>query len=167
MSSIFNSARGPKNYTSGQIKVDMSNDISILQPRLYPLSTIIRKMATRPATNYRFDWLDDALMARWVTAAAALVSATTITVGTNEGAVIAVGDLLKVIATGEVMRVTAVAGDSITVVRGYGTTAATAIPAGAKVTVMGNAMAQGTGSGAEKYMNTVPFYNYTRFGCVA
>ena len=162
MPSIYEAARGAGNITPEQIVIDMSNEISLLQPRLYPLSTIIKKMSTKPAHNYRFDWLDDKLMARWVVAETALADATTVTLGTGEGALVAAGDLLKVVDTDEVIRVESVAGDTLTVTRGFGTTKAAEIPESAKVVIMGNAMAQGTGASAEKYNNTVPFFNYTQ-----
>lgn len=162
MPTIYEAAKGAGNITAGQIVIDMSNEISLLQPRLYPLSTIIKRMNTTATNNYRFDWLDDKLMARWVTAAATLIGAGTVVLGVGEGALVSAGDLLKVIATSEVMKVVSVAGDTVTVTRGYGTTAAAAITVGSKVVNMGNAMAQGTGASAEKYTNTAPFFNYTQ-----
>ncbi len=163
MPSIYDVARGTKNITSEQIVVDMSNEISLLQPRLYPLTVILKKLSTMPTHNYRFDWLDDKLLARWCTAAAqALADATSVTVGTGEGALIGANDLIKVIDTDEVIKVDSVAGDVLTVTRAYGSTTAAIIPADAKLLIMGNAMAQGSGASAEKYQNTVPFFNYTQ-----
>lgn len=161
--SIYNTARGTMGITPEQIVVDMSNEISLLQPRLYPLTVILKKLSTNPTHNYRFDWLDDSLLARWCSAAAqALADATTVTLGTGEGALVGANDLIKVIDTDEVIKVDSVAGDVATVTRGYGVTTADVIPEGAKLLIMGNAMAQGSASSAEKYQNTVPFYNYTQ-----
>jgi len=161
--SIYNIARGSSNITAEQIVVDMSNEITLLQPRISPLTVLTKKLGTKSTHNYRFDWLEDSMMARWGTVKAeALADATSLTLNAGEGSLIAINDILKVASTGEMVKVTAVAGDVLTVERGFGETSADVVPADAKILVVSNAMAQGTGAGSEKYNNTVPVHNYTQ-----
>lgn len=160
---IYNTARGSSNITPEQIVVDMSNEITLLQPRVSPLTVLTKKLNTKSAHNYRFDWLDDSFMARWATSAGeVLAEASTVTLGLGEGALVAINDILKVASTGEMLKVTAIDGDALTVDRGFGETVAGTISSGDKILVVANAMAQGTGAGSEKYNNTVPNYNYTQ-----
>lgn len=163
MSTIFNTARGSQNINQARVVVDMSSEISLLKPRVTPLTTLTKKLGTKATHNYRFDWMEDDLLARWVNCTAGAASgATTVALGTGEGSLVAQHDLLKVVATGEVIRVTTVSTDSLTVVRGYGETATAAIPANAKILVIGNAMAQGSGAAPEKYHNVANVFNYTQ-----
>jgi len=163
MPTIYESARGAGNITQQQIVVDMSNEITLLQPRVSPLTVLTKKLNTKTTHNYRFDWLEDDMMARWATVKTeANAGDTSVVLNTGEGALVAVNDLIKVASTGEILRVTAITGDTLTVTRAFGQTVAQTIPANAKVLVVANAMAQGTGAGAEKYNNTVPVYNYTQ-----
>jgi len=163
MATIYEGARGAGNITQQQIVVDMSNEITLLQPRVSPLTVLTKKLNTKTTHNYRFDWLEDDMMARWATVKTeANAGDTSIVLNTGEGALVAVNDLIKVASTGEILRVTAITGDTLTVTRAFGQTVAKTIPTNAKVLVVANAMAQGTGAGAEKYNNTVPVYNYTQ-----
>ena len=107
-------------------------------------------------------------MARWTTALAGIDAvATALTVPADQASLIAVDDLVKVARTGEVLRVTGISSNTLTVVRGYGETVGVAIVANDKLLVIGNAIMQGAGAPAEKYKDVVPVFNYTRFGCVA
>lgn len=161
--SIVNTARGTANIEQKRVVVDMSNSISLLKPRLYPLTVLSKKLGTQGANNYKFEWMEDSLLSRWVTCPAGVTdTATEITLGASEGGLVSANDLLKVVETGEVLRATLIANDKITVTRAYGTTSAKAIPAGAKILVMGNAMMQGSGAPAEKYHQPVPVFNYTQ-----
>lgn len=166
MADLITTARGTNNINTDRIVVDMSNEISLLKPRVYPLTVLTKKLGKKSTHNYRFDWLEDDIMARWVQADGSgspiADSATDISLHSDEGSLVAVNDLLKVVATGEVMRVTEISTDTVTVERGYGETSAAQIPDDAKILVVGNAMMQGSGASAEKYNNTSTVYNYTQ-----
>lgn len=102
-------------------------------------------------------------MARWTSALAGITAvATEITVPVDEASLIAVDDLLKVVRTNEILRVTGIAANTLTVVRGYGETAGAIINTGDKILVVGNAIMQGAGAPAEKYNDVVPVFNYTQ-----
>jgi hypothetical protein len=161
--SIYSTARGQASINQDRIVVDMSKKISLLKPRVYPLTTMLMRLSKQPTHNTKFEWLEDDLMARWTELDGAITNvATSVSVASGTGSLIAVNDLIKITSTGEVMLVTAVSTDTLTVTRGYGTTAAAAAADEADVLIMGNAMAQGSGASAEKYSNTVTQYNYTQ-----
>lgn len=160
---ILNTAQGTQTINTDRHVVDMSSSIALLKPRLYPLTVLTKKLNKRTTHNYKFEWLEDSLMARWVSANGAQTNvSTTLALQSNEGQVIAVDDLIKIVPTGEVARVTAVSGDTLTIQRGYGETSAQAISDGDKILVIGNALMQGSGSPAEKKSKTTTAYNYTQ-----
>jgi hypothetical protein len=160
---IVNTARGTANINPNRIVVDMSNEIPLLKPREYPLTVLTKKLNTKTAHNYRYDWMEDTLMATWVACPAGAGAAdVVINLAAGQGALVAANDLLKVAVTGEIMRVTQVNVDAVTVVRSYGTTVAAIIPAAASILVIGNAMMQGSGKAAEKYIQVTNNFNYTQ-----
>lgn len=168
MPEIINTARGTANINTDRIVVDMSNEISLLKPRVYPLTVLTKRLNKKSTHNYRFDWLEEDMMARWTAinnGGTAYTDATTDLV-VDDASIIAVNDLIKSVATGEVMKVTAIdtGTNTITVIRGYGETSAHAdsVANDVKLLVVGNAMMQGSGASAEKYNSTVPVYNYTQ-----
>lgn len=159
---IASTARGTNNGLSNRQVIDMSDRISMLSPNEAPLTVLTKKLRTESCHNYRFDWMEDDIMGRWATMSAqALAAATTLTVDSTS--IFAVNDLIKVPRTGEVLRVTAIASATqLTVVRGYGATAAADINSGEKVLCIGNAIMQGDAAPGEKYNNEVPAFNYTQ-----
>lgn len=162
---IVNTARGAANILANRVIVDMSSDIALLRPRVSPLTVLTKKLNTKACHNYRFEWMEDDMMARWcaINNVAGYASGiTAIAVHAGEGGLIAAGDLLKVVRTAEIIKVSAVATDALTVVRGYGETAAAALVDDDKLLVVGNANMQGGVSPAEKYNQPSAVYNYTQ-----
>lgn len=160
---IVDNARGTANILSNRIVVDMSDKIAMLKPRTSPLTTITRKLAKKPAMNYKFEWMEDKYMSRWTqinNAGGYLAGATSVVV--DDGSIIAVGDLIKIIRTAEILKVTAVSTNTLTVTRAYGETSAAAINDDDKVVILGNANLQGSGAPAEKYATLTAAYNYTQ-----
>lgn len=160
---LANTARGVNNILSNRIAIDMANDIALLKPRVNPLTVITKKLNTKSCNSYKFEWMEDDIMARWTSCPAGAASgAATVALNAGDGALVAVGDILKNPATGELVRVTAIAVDSLTVTRGYGETATAAIAAGQKLLVVANAIMQGDVAPAEKYLQPTAVYNYTQ-----
>lgn len=161
---IKDTAVGNGNILSNRIVVDMSNEIAFLEPSATPLVVLTKRMNTMACSNPKFEWMDNDLDVRWAAngAATATSTATTINVATGKGTYFGVGDLVKVPSTGEVVKVTAVSTDALTVTRGIGSTTAAAIPASENLLIIGNASMQGSGAPAEKVIGVTPFYNYTQ-----
>lgn len=160
---IVNSARGTANTHAKRQVIDMSEKISMLRPSAAPLLVLMKQLDKGTCHNYKFEWMEDDFMARWTKALAGIAGgATALTVPVAEASLIAVDDLVKVVRTGEVLRVTGVASNTLTVVRGYGETVTAAINTDDKLLVVGNAIMQGAASPSEKYNDVVPAFNYTQ-----
>jgi len=160
---LVDTARGMSNILANRIKIDMSNEIALLEPTAMPFTTILNRLKTRSAVSVKHEWMEDAYMSRWTQinyVSGYAAGATSLVVDTGEGALFAVNDLAKVTRTGEIMLVTGISTDTLTVIRGYGTTAAAAIVDDDKILVIGNASMQGSGASAEKYNSLSPVYNY-------
>lgn len=113
---------------SNSIVIDMSDTIAELEPDEAPLTVFLMKLAKENAQSYKVEWLENRGRAHWTqvnNGAGYADSATSIVV--DDGTIIAVGDNVKVARTGEVMRVTAVSTNTLTVTRAFGETAAAAI----------------------------------------
>lgn len=163
MNPLSAQARGTGNILQNRVVVDMSDKVALLKPRLYPLTVLTKKIGKQSCHNYKFEWMEDSLMSRWVTATANATSgATTFNVSSDDAALVAVDDLVKNTTTGEVVRVTGISGSTLTVVRSYGEIAAGAINSADKLLIVGNASMQGSGAPAEKYNKEQPNYNYTQ-----
>lgn len=130
MPTIVTGVRDTANIQTAKLKIDMSEKIALLQPSATPFITFLKRAKgnTEVATNPKFQWMEDDLGARWdaINNGAGYLSTDTSLVVDN-GAYFSAGDIVKVPRTGECMLVTAVATNTLTVVRGYGVTAAAAL----------------------------------------
>lgn len=102
--------------------IDISNKVFAYDPPGSPLMNIITSRAgSAPAKNTTIRWMEDAPVPYWFKANTSYLAAATSIVTAESSAPIQVGDLLKVVATNEVIRVTAndTSTNTLTVVRGY------------------------------------------------
>ena len=120
---------------------------------------------TYPLIKRVTEW-EDSYAARWTTinnAGSAYGTGDTSIVVTD-ASIMAVGDVIKSVGSGECLLVTGIASNTLTVVRAYGETAASAtgLANTNKILVVGNANMQGSGAPAEKYNDPTAVYNYTQ-----
>jgi uncharacterized protein YfiM (DUF2279 family) len=104
--------------------------------RIGILSSVMMGQPRQAYDGHKMSWLDmrvDATAA--ATSAAVLVGATTIPVATGEGNKFRAGMTLSPTGSQEVILVTAVSGDNLTVVRGFGGTTAAALTSGQVLTI--------------------------------
>ncbi len=156
-------ARMTNSIASVRRMVDMAKDIALLDPNEGPFLTFLKvlKKDTRVVYNPRFDWLeDDLLETRSLVNGATQSSATTVAV--DDGSIFRAGDILKVPSTGENMLVTAVNSNSLTVVRGYGSTEKANIADDAEILNIGPAMMENSGLRTVKSTQESNGYNYTQ-----
>ena len=145
--------------------IDMAEDIALMDPNDSPFVTFLKlaKKDTRVVYNPKFEWLEDDLL-EGATAinyeSGYAASATSIKV--DDGSIIRVGDVLHLPATGENVLVTAVSTNTLTVVRGYGSTAAAAITDNDPVINLGPAMAENSGLRGVVSTAAANKYNYTQ-----
>lgn len=159
---------GKPTYGAGtnlpELHEDVSDIIGIVTPFETPLLDHLgdAKMA---ATSTVHEWLEDTLLPNFdtlnqTTFTPSATAATALTT-TNTGR-FQVGDLLRPGNGSEVMQVTAVSGTSLTVVRGYGGTAAVTLSNGLRVHILGNAALEGADALTARYTNRVRKQNYTQ-----
>lgn len=164
---VVGGVRDTANIQAQKIVVDMSDDIALLQPNESPFMSFLKiaKRSVKAAHNPKFEWLEDDLLPRWDAVnngSGYNASATAIVV--DNGLYFTPGDVIKVPRTGEALLVTAadVGTNTLTVVRGYGTTAAAAINDNDPIVIIGNANAEGSGTREIRSTKEVPVYNYTQ-----
>lgn len=159
--------RSTGNILGAKMVIDMSNDIALLQPSEAPLITFLKRAMGRskPAENPKFSWMEDDLGARWdaVNNGAGYASGAT-TIAVDNGDYFSAGDIVKVPRTGEVILVTAVATNDLTVTRGYGVTAAAALVDNDPIVIIGNVNEEGSGTRTIKSTLEQEVYNYTQLG---
>lgn len=155
--------RTSENILQARRVVDMARDIALLEPNEAPFVTFLKmsKKNSRSCYNPKFEWLEDELLAKWdKVSAQATAEATSLTV--TSGDIFRSGDILKVPSTGENMMVTAVSSNTLTVVRGYGSTTAAAITANADILNVGSAMPENSNSRTVKTTQETSNFNYTQ-----
>lgn len=123
--------------------------------------------ASQNVKSYRYEW-EDFFPGSSISAVktAANASATSVAVTTNEGIQFQANDLIMNKTTKEQMLVTAVSGDTLTVIRGWGTinqgTSGEALTAGDELILVGNAWTEGTFSADARSYNPRLAYNFTQ-----
>ena len=113
------------NVLSDQLAIDLGDQISLLEPSVQPLAVFSRRAQKRRTVATKFSWLEETSKARFdaVNNATGYTAAATAIVVDN-GAYFQQWDQVLVSRTGEQMRVDGVAGNTLTVTRGIGSTAA-------------------------------------------
>ncbi len=115
------------NISAVQRRIDVSGKVMRLEPDATPLTAFTRQMKTsrRRTTNSQFRWVEKERLTRYdaINAAAGYASGIT-SIIVDTGTLFEIGTIIKVPRTGELMRVTAVSTNTLTVVRGVGSTAA-------------------------------------------
>lgn len=156
--------RGTGNVTQTLRKPDWGDKIMLLDPDAAPLTVISKRAAKQPTVNPQYQWAEDALDVRFSATSAIVTNvATSVPVTAGQGVYFAQHDLVKVPRTGEVFRVTAVATDTLTVVRGVGDGGTgTAMNASEELLVLGSAQPEGDTSKPAKSNTETTASNYTQ-----
>lgn len=143
-------------------KIDMVPTIKELEPSATPLTVLTTKMPSAPTVNPEFKWVEDDLEPRFDAinnGAGYAAGATSVVV--DNGAYFAPDELWKITRTAEVVRVTAVATNTLTVVRGIGSTAA-AIVDNDELMKIGSSSAENALSREARSSNPTVVTNYTQ-----
>lgn len=153
-------ARGTLNVGQSQRKVDMAQAIQLLEPDAAPLTQFSAQLPKKATHNPEYSWLEDELEPRSdLVNGAALAGATSVVV--DNGPYFAEHDIVRVPRTGENFRVTAVATNTLTVVRGVGSTAA-AMNDNEELIITGSAQPEGDTSKPARSSNPTKVTNYTQ-----
>ena len=163
--SNISGVRTTTNINQNRRVIDMAQDIALMDPNESPFVTFLKlaKKDTRVVYNPKFEWLEDDLLegATAVNYASGYASSAT-SIVVDDGSIIRAGDVLHLPATGENLLVTAVSTNTLTVVRGYGSTAAAAITDDDPVVNLGPAMAENSGLRGVVSTTAANKYNYTQ-----
>ncbi|MDO4732464.1 MAG: DUF5309 family protein [Bacillota bacterium] len=156
-------ARMTNNIAASRRMVDMAKDIALLDPNEAPFLTFLKVLREdcRVVYNPKFEWLEDDLLETW-SRVSGDVSASASSIPVADASIFRVGDVLKLPASGENLLVTAVSDDALTVVRGYGSTAAASIADQAALLNIGPAMEENSSMRVAKSTQETNGYNYTQ-----
>ena len=159
---------GKATYSAGatlpEIAEDVADIISIISPFETPFLDHLGD-PRRAARSTVHEWIEDALLPnsdainQTVFNPDALTE-TSITVDT--GSVFQVGDLVKPQGSAEILFVTDVTGDVLTVVRGYGSTTAEPLFDNEPLLIVSNAALEGADAPAARFTNRVRKQNYAQ-----
>ena len=150
---------------SNRLVVDMLEPIQMLETDMSQFSTMLDHPDLRGDTleSYQKEWLEDRLLPRTLTLSASAASSdTNIVVAAGEGSYAKTGDLIRVVTTGECVRVTAAASASLTVTRAVGGTAAASAATGAagSLVIIGHSAPQGSSLPTRLITQQTHQYNY-------
>lgn len=157
---------GKATYSAGaslpELAEDVSDIIGIVSPYETPLLDHLGD-PQRNATSTAHQWLEDQLLPNTSSVDESIASPTTqTTFDVAHGDRFRVGDQVQADGSSEVMFVTTVATDTITVVRGYGGTTAQAIADTQALRILGNAAMEGDDAPTARFTNRVRQSNYTQ-----
>lgn len=160
---MITSVRSTNNVTAVRRVVDVRKKIDVLEPNSAPLTQLTRKISKRVAINPEFKWMEEESLTKTdaVNAGAGYTSGAT-SVIVDAGTRFRAGDVMKVVRTGEQMLVTAVSTHTLTVTRGWGTTAAAAIVDDDPVLIVGNANEEHATKRGIKVSDVTARTNYTQ-----
>jgi hypothetical protein len=147
-----------------ELMEDISDVIGIVSLYETPLLAHLGD-AKRSATSTIHEWIEDTLLPNTDTLNQTVFTpdpqnATALTV--NNGARFQVGDQVRPGDGTEIMFVTAVGGNSLTVVRGYGSTTKINLTNGIKLTILGNAALEGDDAPAARFTSRARKQNFTQ-----
>ena len=147
-----------------EVVEDVSDIIGIVSPFETPLLDHLGD-ARRPATSTVHEWIEDELLPNTATVASQVFAPTPlsdITIDVDDGSRFRMGDLVRPADGPEIMLVTDVSGDTISVVRGYGGTNSMSLAEGMVLTILGNAALEGADAPDARFTNRVRKANYTQ-----
>jgi hypothetical protein len=151
---------------SANVAIDMSDTLNMISPYDVPLlQRIGLNSLSKPCTSTKHEWLEDELrpLDSQNATSGTLNNTTdplTFAVTAGQGTYFRAGDIIRV--ESELMYVTSVSGDNITVSRGYGGSTNAAHAGIQTIRIIGNAVAQDAGQGQSRTTTKVGFFNYTQ-----
>lgn len=161
---MITGASSDQDVLQAQRKIDMDNEIGMIDDDESVLAGLLMRINTRPAISSKIEWLEDEPHPRYTTCSASFTNvAVTVNVAAGTGAYFKAGDVIRDELTGENMLVTAVVTDALTVTRGIGSVAAVA-SSGAADGIVRVAMAATQGQSIPTLIQTkkVAQFNYTQ-----
>jgi hypothetical protein len=164
---------GKSTYSAGatlpELVEDVSDLVSIVAPHETPLLDALGDPLAA-ATSTRHEWLEDELLPNSDAINQAGLDdggLNTASITVVNGGRFRVGDLLQIVDSTEVILVTNVAGNTLTLTRGYGGTTRAALRHQQAVAILGNASLEGADAGPARFTLRVRQSNYTQIFAAA
>jgi hypothetical protein len=159
---------GKATYSAGATLPEVVDDVSDLVAIVAPGETPLLDALGDPlyaATSTRHEWLEDELLPNTDTInqpGLNDVAMNTTALTMSHGERFRAGDLLQAASSREVILVTAVNGTTLTLTRGYGSTAKSVLTTGGVVGILGNAALEGADAGSARFSLRTRKSNYTQ-----
>jgi hypothetical protein len=158
-------SRDTSNVLAAQRVIDMHKSILLLEPDAAPLTVVTKQIYNgarrKAAMDPKFSWLEDELEVRFATVSGAQTSVDT-TIETVDGSVVPAESLVKVPRTGEILFVSSVSGNNLTVTRGFAGSTAAALNDQDPLYVLGVADEEGSTSQPARSNNPAQVDGYTQ-----
>ncbi len=158
---------GKATYSAGttlpELAEDVADLIGIISPYETPLLDALGD-PLRAATSTHHEWLEDELLPNKDSIDDQSISSpsTETDFDVANGSRFQVGDQIQVEGSAELMLVTAISTDTLTVVRGYGGTTAEDLVDGQVISILGNAALEGGDKPSARFTNRTRSGNYTQ-----
>ena len=157
---------GKATYDGGSTLPELADDVSDLVGLISPFDTPLIDAIGNPrlsATSTRHEWLEDRLNPSYsqINEASGYDDNDTAIV-VDDGGRFRVGDIIKAAGSNEVMQVTGISTNTLTVTRAYGGSIAAAVVDNQRVDVIGHAALEGDDAPAAAYQNRSRKENFTQ-----
>ena len=157
--SIISGGTGTGNINQERRIFDVSKDIAFYNPNANPFFLLAQEAGKEDSIDPFFKCLEAQMQPDFDDVNGAVTAGAT-SVIVDHGAYFKANDLVLNTRTGEVFRVTAVAANTLTVVRGYGTVSGTAMNDNDELRRIGNAFEEGAGADTAKTVQVDVVTNY-------
>ncbi len=159
---------GKATYSAGTTLPEIAEDVSDIIGIISPFETPFLDHLGDPRREARstvHEWIEDALLPNTdalnqTSFSPSPTTATSLTV--DNGSRFRPGDIIKAADSLEVMLVTAVASNTLTVVRGYGATTPEPLADNLKILIISNAALEGADAPAARFTNRIRKSNFTQ-----
>ena len=143
---LVQGTRSTNNQGTGVRKYDHSDKLYLVDPDYAQLAFFARKLNKKGVTDPEYRWFDKAQPSKYdaINYSTNYTSGAT-SVVVDDGTKFRDADIIMDVSTGEHLRVTGVSTNTLTVSRGYGSTAATTLTDNDVIVIIGNANAEGDG----------------------
>jgi hypothetical protein len=158
---------GKATYSAGTTLPELAEDVSDLIGIISPYETPLLNALGNPmreATSTHHEWLEDELLPNKdaINDSTYTDPASDTDFVVDHGSRFRVGDQIQVEGSEELMLVTAVNSNTLTVVRGYAGTTAEALADNKVINILGNAALEGGDKPSDRFTNRIRCGNYTQ-----
>lgn len=158
---IVTTQSGYQNVQTAQRKYDVSSSIARYMPDAAPFTVLLKNLNSKSVIDATFKILEEQPQP-WSDATSATATSSGTSISVDHGSYFKANDLVKVERTGEVFKVSSVSSNTLTVVRGYGTTSAAAIVVDDPLRILGGAFEDGSAASAYRMVKVDSNTNYTQ-----